>query len=122
VKRLISILFAGIYLVGFLQSYWVLIDFHLKRDFYTQQYCIKLDAGITQCRASCYLEKKLESKRQTDNDAQIVIVKNNKYLELPFEEKLNSAINSLEQSPKNGYYQNSYHFQFNHLIFHPPKG
>jgi len=121
VKNFLSVFFFGIYLMSSMQSSWVLIDFYLKRDYYTQKHCINLDAGITQCRAICYLEKKLESKRQAEADAQIVIVKNYKYIELPFKELLVSFINISKESPKNGYYRNSYHFQFNHLIFHPPK-
>jgi hypothetical protein len=72
VKILLSIFFVGIYLVGSMQTTWVLTDFYWNRDDYTQKYCINLDAGITQCRASCYLERALNEADKNGSNAELV--------------------------------------------------
>jgi hypothetical protein len=83
VKNLLSIFFVGVYLLGSMQTYRVLIDFYWNRDDYTQNYCVNLDAGITQCRASCYLDKLLEEEKENEGSTQIALTKKLKSVEYP---------------------------------------
>ncbi|NJN24854.1 MAG: hypothetical protein HC819_02130 [Cyclobacteriaceae bacterium] len=59
-KQIFSISLLFVFLTGSIRPAWVFIDFHANRDDYTSQYCIMLDQGITQCRASCYLTNQLK--------------------------------------------------------------
>jgi hypothetical protein len=120
VRKFLSIIFVVTYVASAVQPHLTLIDFYLKRDFYTQNYCINLDAGITQCRASCYLQSLLEEE-QNDNDAEIVVLK-----------KLKSAENLTQNEDRdfksdsipivhNTNYDHNYRLDLATSIFHPPK-
>lgn len=110
-----------IYLSGSFQSSWTLIDFYWKRDYYTQNYCVNLDAEITQCRASCYLEKKLTSENEDSSNPEIALVKNSKFVELPVQELLDQSIIKMDTSDLLNYHLDNYKFEFSYKIFHPPK-
>jgi hypothetical protein len=121
VKNILSILFLTIYLAGSLQPSWTLIDFYWNRDDFTQKYCINLDKGITQCRASCYLEKLLEEERKNDYGVFVSMVKKLKTTE--FDDQQQIAIkpndrNAPEQTATDPAFS---HFDFTKAVFHPPK-
>lgn len=120
-KNFLSIFFVGIYLLGSMQSSWVLLDFYWNRDDYTQNYCINLDAGITQCRASCYLDKLLEEERENEGSAQIALVKKLESVEFPQSWIKAEAEIEVPQNTHAAFYRNFYHFDFTDIIFHPPK-
>jgi len=110
-----------IYLLGSMQSSWVLMDFYWNRDDYTQKYCQLLDQGITQCRASCYLNNLLEEKQNETAKAKIVSSQKVKIVEIVINEELTiSDLSTGLQSPI-GYCPSQYQFDFHALIFHPPK-
>ena len=120
-KYLFSISFILIYLLGSLQSSWVLIDFYWNREDYTQKYCQFIDEGITQCRASCYLNNLLEEKQNETAKAKIVSSQKVKIVEIVIDEEYTiSDLSTGLQSPI-GYCPSQYHFDFHALIFHPPK-
>ena len=120
-KNLLSISLLMIYLGGAFHSSWTLIDFYWNRDYYTQNFCINLDAGITQCRASCYLESLLEAENQQNSDANL-----NTFKKFKIEEQTNKLI-ECNHTPDLSqfhffYYRNHYDFDFSDFVFHPPKG
>jgi hypothetical protein len=121
VKNLLSIFFVGVYLLGSMQTYRVLIDFYWNRDDYTQNYCVNLDAGITQCRASCYLDKLLEEEKENEGSTQIALTKKLKSVEYP--QNWNNVESEIEvpQHMHAAFNRNFYHFDFSDIIFHPPK-
>ncbi len=121
-KYLFSISFIIIYLVGVLQPSWILIDFYRNRDDYTQKYCINLDKGITQCRASCYLENLLEDQQNEKSDAKFISSQPYKMIELIGREKTDFSIFSDNEKYRSHYISDQYQFDFFHFIFHPPKG
>ena len=47
------------------------MDFYWNQNDYTEKYCQVLDKGITQCRASCYLDNLLEKKHKEPSEALI---------------------------------------------------
>jgi peptide methionine sulfoxide reductase MsrA len=107
--------------IGSFQSSWVLIDFYWNRDDYTQRYCQFLDQGITQCRASCYLENQLETQQQDHSDAKIVSSQKVNVVELSSSEEYEfEDILKIEIQLK-GYLSCQNHFDFHLFIFHPPK-
>ena len=121
-KYVFSISLLLIYLVGSIQSSWVLIDFYWNRDDYTQKYCLYLDEGITQCRASCYLENLLKDQHKDKSEAKLISSQQYKMTELISYEKIDfSNLNKLE---KHRFFYDSgpYQFDFHHFVFHPPKG
>lgn len=120
-KYLISISLLTIYLFGTLQSSWVLIDFYWNRDDYTQKYCLFLDEGITQCGASCYLDKLLAEKEKEGSDAQIISNQKIKIVELSSSNEQDFSFLSTIQIQQQAYLAGQYHFDFHQLIFHPPK-
>jgi len=121
-KYLVSISLILIYLLGSFQSSWVLLDFYWYRDDYTQKYCQFLDEGITQCRASCYLHNLLEEQQNEDAEDKIVSTQKIKIIELIKENEFLIANSSPGFTPLSGYCASQYHFDFNAIIFHPPKG
>lgn len=119
-KYIVSIFFIVIYLLGVFQTSWTLIDFYWKRDYYTQNFCVNLDAGITQCRASCFLEKKLASERDDSSNPEIALVKTSKSVELSFQEMYSNLADQKDKS-ETGFLEDSYNFEYSYKIFHPPK-
>ena len=110
-----------IYLFGSWPSTWILIDFYSHRDAYTQKYCRYFDEGITQCRASCYLEQLLEKEQNDQPEAYFVSsqpfkmteqVKNENFI---FGHLYNPA---KQQHP---YQCILYQSGYAKYIFHPPK-
>jgi len=101
---------------------WTIVDFYWNRDYYTQTYCVNLEAGITQCRASCYLQNLLEKEEQQDTKFHLTPVK-----KIESSECTNNIAGSLdyekqpEQSNSIIYYQ-IYHSDYADGVFHPPKG
>lgn len=120
-KKILSISFVLIYLFGSLEPSWVLIDFYWNRNDFTQKYCVNLDKGITQCRASCYLESLLKEERNGDQDSHLAILKKGKS-----EEKRNDLGAMLmdctepDETRFSLFYDN-YLFDFSNFVFHPPK-
>ena len=111
-----------IYLAGTMQSSWTLIDFYWKRDYYTQNYCINLDAGITQCRASCFLENKMAMEREESSNSEIAVSKTSKSVECPSKELQTLFLGLKDISIEMEYPEDLYKFEFAHQVFHPPKG
>ena len=120
-KYVISISLLTFYLVGSLQSSWVLIDFYMHRDDYTQKYCRFLDEGITQCRASCYLNDLLEEQQKDAHNSAIVTAQQPKTLELFEQNPFSTAISFSIQKQKIYCKPGNYQFDFQNLVFHPPK-
>jgi hypothetical protein len=121
VKILLSIFFVGIYLVGSMQTTWVLTDFYWNRDDYTQKYCINLDAGITQCRASCYLERALNEADKNGSNAELVKTEKIRITEFKVDQLLNFEHGEFLERLHFSLYGNTYKFEFAEFIFHPPK-
>jgi hypothetical protein len=121
VKSILSVLFLSIYLVGFLQPSWTLIDFYWNRDDFTQKYCVNLDKGITQCRASCYLEKLLEEDKKNDYGVFVSMVKNLKTTEYNNQQRIAVKPNDMHVSEQTAIYPAFYSFDFTRTVFHPPK-
>lgn len=121
VKYLVSISLLLIYLTGSFQASWVLVDFYWNRDDYTQKYCQFLDEGMTQCRASCYLQDLLEEQQNNTSDAKIVSTQKVKIIESTTKEEIavSRSLSGLFQHKK--YLPSRYHFDFYPIIFHPPK-
>jgi len=109
------------YLTGSLPSSWTLIDFYLNRDDYTQKYCRFLDEGITQCRASCYLENLLEEQQSKEPDAKILSIEKYKITELTSQEILELQLISNPGENATPYLSNHYQIDFLYVVFHPPK-
>ena len=120
-KYIFSIAFIFIYLAGSLQSSWVLIDFYMNRDDYTQKYCLYLDGEITQCRASCYLEKLQEKQQKGKTDSTIISSQQHKIIELISQEKISFKSFFKLVIISVFYDTGQYQFDFQKLIFHPPK-
>ncbi len=120
-KYLISISLLLIYLGGAFHTSWTIVDFYWNRDYYTQNYCINLDAGITQCRASCYLQNLLEEKQQTDTEYHLKMVKKIETSELT--NNSGGFLHYDEPSEKSNsiIYYHTYHFDYTDGVFHPPK-
>ena len=93
----------------------------MNRDDYTQKYCQYLDEGITQCRASCYLENLLENQKKNKTDATIISSQQHEITELISQEKI--PIDSFFTLGKISAFYDTGHYQFDFqkLIFHPPK-
>jgi len=121
VKILLSIFFVGIYLVGSMQTTWVLTDFYWNRDDYTQKYCINLDAGITQCRASCYLERALNEADKNGSNAELVKTEKIRITEYKVDQLLNPKHTKSLKQVLYLFYENTYKFEFSEFVFHPPK-
>jgi hypothetical protein len=102
--------------------YQSLLDFHLRREYISQNLCENLDKGITSCRGSCYLEKKIEDERQNPEGSTVYTRHVHEfkalYLLTP------GWIEEVLVEDDHGYgcrYPQAYHFQFVSNIFHPPK-
>jgi hypothetical protein len=121
VKYLISISLILIYLAGTLQSTWVLVDFYWNRDDYTQKHCQFIDLGITQCRASCYLDNLLKEKEDKDSDAKIISNQKVKLVEITDGEKINIDQLYSSKAVRSGFIAHQYRYDFLPFIFHPPK-
>ena len=119
-KYVVSISLLFFYLAGTFHSSWTLVEFYWNRDDYTQKFCQLLDQGITQCRASCYLEDLLDDKSDTSGNK---ILSNHKIkiteltnfcdsyaIRVPF-----SMTGLIEHNPS--WYAPDYY----PVIFHPPK-
>lgn len=85
-KYLISISLLIVYLAGSIRSSWTLIDFYIHRDDLTMKYCRFLDQGITQCRASCYLESLLAEEEKTNPSTKILPTQITKTIEITYSE------------------------------------
>ena len=120
-KYLFSISFILIYLLGSLQSSWVLIDFYWNREDYTQKYCQFLDVGITQCRASCYLDDLLEEKNKEPAKAHVNPHQKVKVTEIINDDRISFYSYAGDQNLIYAYPSGQYHFEFYDPIFHPPK-
>jgi hypothetical protein len=121
VKNFLSIVFLSIYLGGSLQPSWTLIDFYWNRDDFTQKYCVNLDMGITQCRASCYLEKLMEEDRKNDYGVFVSMVKKFKTTEFN-----NQQLITIKPNERHGIGETTadpafYFFDLAKAVFHPPK-
>lgn len=93
----------------------------MHRDDYTQKYCRFLDEGITQCGASCYLDELLEKQQKDAHDSAIVTAQQPKTLEL-FEQERAIKKNIFNIQKQKFYYKpGNYQFDFQNLVFHPPK-
>ena len=120
-KYLFSISFLIIYLIGVIQPSWILIDFYTHRDEYTLKYCRFLDEGITQCRASCYLQSQLDSQQKENTESKFIASQQQKKHELNKQEKT-SLYDDFDTVEKTTFFYSTWH-QYNviHIIFHPPK-
>jgi len=107
--------------LGSLQSSWLLIDFYWNREDYTQKYCLLLDEGVTQCRASCYLDNLLEEKKKDPAKTHINSYQKVKIAEITHDEELSLHTFIGIQNYNAGYPPDGYHFDFHYSIFHPPK-
>lgn len=121
-KYLVSISLLLIYLAGSIQSSWILIDFYWNRDDYTQKYCLYLDEGITQCRASCYLENLLEDRQKDKSEAKLISSQQYKMSELISYEKIDFVYLNTLETLHSFYNSGQYQFDFFHFVFHTPKG
>lgn len=120
-KYLVSISLLLIYLAGSIQSSWILIDFYWNRDDYTQKYCLYIDEGITQCRASCYLENLLEDRHNYKSEAKLISSQQYKMSELISYEKIDFIQLNNPENHQSFYNSGQYQFDFLHFVFHPPK-
>ena len=120
-KYVFSISLLLIYLVGSIQSSWVIIDFYWNRDDYTQRYCRYLDEGITQCRASCYLENLIENQQENQLDANIITSRKIKIAEFIICSKIEFTTHFNIHKHHSNYIFDQYHFEYLQFIFHPPK-
>lgn len=93
----------------------------MNRDDYTQKYCRLLDQGITQCRASCYLDDLLAEQQSGQEEAQIIISQQQKFYELISPEK--TSLDHTFETKKNTsfFYTHLYEFDAQQFVFHPPK-
>ena len=93
----------------------------MNRDDYTQKYCMYIDGEITQCRASCYLENLLENQQKNKADSTIISIQQHKIKELISQEKI--SFKSFFKLGKISVFYDTgqYQFDFQKLIFHPPK-
>ena len=108
-------------MLGTFYSSWILVDFYWNRDDYTQKYCQLLDQGITQCRASCYLNDLLEEKHDETSNSKIASTHKVKIIEIGSDEELAISYSLSGLSPQMEYCPSQYHFDFYSVIFHPPK-
>jgi len=106
---------------GLFQSSWILVDFYWNRDDYTQRYCQFLDEGITQCRASCYLDDLLEQRQNETSDTNILSTQKVKIIEFANADEINIHILSNIHDRLNGHKSDQYHYDYHQFIFHPPK-
>ncbi len=84
-------------------------------------YCQYIDEGITQCRASCYLENLLEDQQKGKSNAKLISSQQYKMIELISFEKIDFIhLNTLEKY-QSIYNFGQYQFNFLHFVFHPPK-
>jgi hypothetical protein len=93
----------------------------MHRDDYTQKYCVFLDQGISQCRASCYLEKLLDDKKQ-NREENLRSSEREKDQEKISEEDSGPIKVFTELSANSFHYANTYQFDVFQFVFHPPKG
>jgi len=98
-----------------------LIDFYLNRDDYTQKYCQLLDEGITTCRASCHLANLLEEQQNKKSDTKIISVEKVKLTEMTNQELSDLNIWHTFENENIEIQPNTYHFEYLHIVFHPPK-
>ena len=120
-KYLFSISFLFIYLLGTFQPSWILVDFYWNRDDYTQKYCLSLDEGITQCRASCYFENLLKNHQKDSPESTFISSLQYKMTELIRQENTDVIYNIKQEKHQSFYNSGQYQFDFCQLIFHPPK-
>ncbi len=120
-KYVFSISFLLIYLAGSLQPSWILIDFYWNQDDYTQKYCLYIDEGISQCRASCYLEKMLEGHQKDESEAKLISDQQYKMLEFLSYEKMDFLSINTVKNLQPSYIIDPYQYDFPHFVFHPPK-
>ena len=118
---MLSIFSLIIYLIGSVQSSWVLVDFYWHRDDYTQQYCHFIDQGITQCRASCYLDDLMDDQQNETSGTKIILIQKIQVVEIASEEYIDTTAHYLFYKQANRYIADYYQFDFHQLIFHPPK-
>ena len=93
----------------------------MNRDDYTQKYCLYLDEGITHCRASCYLENLLENQQKNKTDATIISSQQREITELISQEKIPFESFFILGKTSGFFDTGQYQFDFQKLIFHPPK-
>ena len=120
-KNFFSIFFLVIYLAGFLQPSWTLVDFYMNRDDFTQKFCVNLDKGISQCRASCYLEKLLDEEQSNNGGVYLSMVEKFKIIEYSNHQRLTVKPDVEQVSDKAIIKPAKYLFDFSRAIFHPPK-
>ena len=120
-KNFLSILFLGIYLAGSLQPSLTLIDFYMNRDDFTQKFCVNLDKGITQCRASCYLTKLLDEEQNNNGNDYLSMVEKIKTTEYSNHQRPTIKPDDEPASDKVTISPASYRSDFSMAIFHPPK-
>jgi hypothetical protein len=108
--------------VSLLMPYETLLDFQLRREYIAQNLCENLDKGITSCRGSCYLEKKIQDD-QKKSDATTRYTRqitrfSSLYLKSHFLEWEQVKEELQKEEP---FYTNHYYFRFISKVFHPPK-
>ena len=120
-KYLCSISLILIYLIGTFQSSWILVDFYWNRDDYTQKYCQFLDEGVTQCRASCYLDDLLEQQQNKTSSEKITASQEIKISQIANDNftTLNDVFDFRKKA--SGDIPERYHFDYLPFIFRPPQ-
>ncbi|MCG8309965.1 MAG: hypothetical protein MI975_21395 [Cytophagales bacterium] len=120
-KHIFSISLILIYLVGTFQSSWVLVDFYWNREDYTQKYCQFLDEGITQCRASCYLDNLLEEQHNKTSSEKITASREIKISQIANDNlaTLNDVFGFQKRASCD--IPERYHFDYLPFIFRPPQ-
>ena len=93
----------------------------MNRDIYTQKYCQFLDEGITQCRASCYLDDLLKENQSDEPVAKIGSSSQQKMSEL-ISQEIVIFFNETKLDKHQSFFDSDpYQFDFLQFIFHPPK-
>ena len=119
-KYLVVISLLIIYLASAFQSSWTLIDFYMNRDDFTNKYCEFLDQGITQCRASCYLEKIMSHEENGESKSQILPSYKTKVVEIICGEVTNLIPVYVGKETYQQYYSKPYTEEFRSTVFRPP--
>lgn len=111
----------AVYLIGTVQSSWILVDFYWNRDDYTLKYCQFLDQGITQCRASCYLGELLDEMQDEEPPTKITLTEKVTLAQLACKENITLTPNDYFQQHVERHNSDNYRCDFRRFIFHPPK-
>jgi hypothetical protein len=77
--------------------------------------------GITQCRASCYLEKLLEEDQKNDYGVFVSMVKKFKTTEFNNQQRIAIKQKESRRAEKTATDPVFYYFDFAKAVFHPPK-